>query len=251
MVGCWERRAHNFTFRESWSPIDNGVMYGSGAKIFRGSVSSSELTNIFVRHDSLIYVANPSGQEPAEFSTAEARGTKVTFSNPGHDFPQRVIYGKAGAMLFARIEGKENGRAHAIDYSYNRVSCGEPAAIERTIRGLDSLWARNYETHDTVAARKLMGDDFVMTGGNGKQKTRADEMRDIKASPDIRMHYFRTREVTVKAAAHIADVAGIAEWSFDWKGKTNTTVMRYTAKYRRGGPLGWRIVDLRMLRMPE
>lgn len=41
-----------------------------------------------------------------------------------HDFPQRVIYRKAGRNnLFARIEGKINGRDEGEDFRYTRTRC--------------------------------------------------------------------------------------------------------------------------------
>jgi hypothetical protein len=48
----------------------------------------------------------------------------ITFSNPAHDFPQRIIYRRAGAdSLHARIEGTRNGQPRGVDYAYVRVAC--------------------------------------------------------------------------------------------------------------------------------
>ena len=58
------------------------------------------------------------------------------------------------------------------------------------------------------------------------------------------MHYFRTSNVDVRVHGTSAAVAGLAEWSFTYNGRTNTIRRRYTATYAQGGPLGWRMIAL-------
>lgn len=65
-----------------------------------------------------------SGQTPTDFTAASVSDTIVTFENPQHDFPQRVIYRKRGAdTLWARIEGTANGRTRGVDFPYARARC--------------------------------------------------------------------------------------------------------------------------------
>jgi uncharacterized protein DUF6265 len=48
----------------------------------------------------------------------------VTFENPSHDFPQRIIYRRRGAdSLLARVEGMRGGQLRGSDYPYRRVAC--------------------------------------------------------------------------------------------------------------------------------
>lgn len=48
----------------------------------------------------------------------------VTFENLAHDFPQRVIYRRAGAdSLIARVEGTRAGQPRGFDFPYRRVAC--------------------------------------------------------------------------------------------------------------------------------
>lgn len=47
----------------------------------------------------------------------------VTFENPAHDFPRRIIHRRVGAdSLVARVEGVRSGRAHGVDFAYRRVA---------------------------------------------------------------------------------------------------------------------------------
>ena len=109
---------------------------------------------------------------------------------------------------------------------------------------LDSIWARNYAANDTATAEKLMAPDFFMTSGNGRIKTKAEEMGDVRATPGLRMLYFRTDAVHVHLYGDVAVVSGFASWSFEQNGRTPTTRRKYTAVYTRGGPLSWALREL-------
>jgi ketosteroid isomerase-like protein len=120
------------------------------------------------------------------------------------------------------------------------------APTEASVRAVDSAWARNYATNDTATALRLMSDDFFMVSSNGSVKDKTAEMRDIRATPGLRMNYFRTSNVTVRMHATSAVVDGTVEWSYVQNGQTATSSRFYTAVYSRGGPLGWRLVVLNM-----
>ena len=68
--------------------------------------------------------AEPSGQAPADFEASAVSDSLITFENPAHDFPQRVIYRRRGSdSLIARIEGTRNGRVRGVDFPYARAAC--------------------------------------------------------------------------------------------------------------------------------
>ena len=83
-----------------------------------------EELRIFGRGGRLVYHAEPSGQTPTDFETRSSSDTLVTFENPAHDFPQRVIYRRRGQdSLLARIEGTSGGRTRGVDFAYARARC--------------------------------------------------------------------------------------------------------------------------------
>ncbi len=58
------------------------------------------------------YVARPSGGAPTPFPCAAAGEGTVTFTNPAHDFPQRITYSRRGKRMTAGIglvEGEDRG----------------------------------------------------------------------------------------------------------------------------------------------
>jgi ketosteroid isomerase-like protein len=120
-----------------------------------------------------------------------------------------------------------------------------------SIRGLDSAWARAYAIHDTSLALGLFGDDLVVTGATGRLKTKGEELADIRPTPGLQMHFFRTTGVEAGASGNRAWVHGIAEWQFTFNQRTSDYRLQYAAVYERGGPLGWRMVVLHLRRIPE
>ncbi|MEP7344914.1 MAG: DUF6265 family protein [Gemmatimonadaceae bacterium] len=124
LAGCWEHQAGAITIEEFWMSPRGGVMLGMGRTTKSDAVVEFEHTRIYVRGDSLVYHAQPSGQTATEFVAPAGFSDALTFSNPTHDFPQRVIYRRGGQdSLFARVEGTSKGRSRGIDFAYQRARC--------------------------------------------------------------------------------------------------------------------------------
>ncbi len=121
---------------------------------------------------------------------------------------------------------------------------------EHAIRRLDSLWARMYAQHDTAAALQLYADDLVFTSANGRRKTKAEELADVRPTPGLAMDYFRTTPSEIRVHGDSGVVTGRAEWRFTMNGQPREVRRTYTADYVRGGPLGWRVVAVRMGNVP-
>ena len=124
LAGCWEQRTSALTVEEHWMAPRGGMMLGMGRTTRGDVVIEYERMRIYVRGDSVVYHAQPSGHLETEFVSPGATNDAVRFTNPAHDFPQHVIYRRAGTdSLIARIEGTANGRARGIDFGYRRTPC--------------------------------------------------------------------------------------------------------------------------------
>ena len=124
LTGCWERRTPNTVIEEHWSAPAGGTLLMFGRTLRGDRVLEYEFVRIYAKGDTLVYDAHPSGQPPAEFRALPPFDAAVTFENPTHDFPQRVIYRRAGSdSLLARVEGTRNGQTRGIDFAYGRVRC--------------------------------------------------------------------------------------------------------------------------------
>lgn len=128
LAGCWERRTSTLLIEEQWLAPRAGVLLGVNRTSRGDSLVGYEFVRIYSRGDTLVFAAQPSGQEPAEFVAGAVTAREVVFENPDHDFPQRIQYRAVGAdSLLARIEGSRDGRTRAVDFPYGRVECA-PAA---------------------------------------------------------------------------------------------------------------------------
>ncbi|MDQ3696790.1 MAG: DUF6265 family protein [Gemmatimonadota bacterium] len=74
---------------------------------------------VLTRGIALVYAARPSDQSAAEFISERIGVGDVVFTNPAHDYPQRIIYRRAGSdSLKARIEGTQSGRIRGSEHPY-------------------------------------------------------------------------------------------------------------------------------------
>lgn len=100
-------------------------MLGLNRTIADGKTVAFEFMRIVQEENGDIYfVAVPSGQKETRFKLARSGPRDVTFENPEHDFPHRVIYRlEHDGSLVGRIEGISKGRAKAVDFPLKRIPC--------------------------------------------------------------------------------------------------------------------------------
>lgn len=128
LEGCWQGTVNQREFREHWSPLRGGMLVGVGHTVNQGKTQSYEYLRLEARGDGVYYVATPSGQREAAFKlasiAADDKDTIFIFSNPEHDFPQRIIYRRGSeGWLYATIEGKLKGEDRQVIYPMRRVDC--------------------------------------------------------------------------------------------------------------------------------
>lgn len=123
MQGCWERRSGARLVEEQWLKPRAGTMLGMSRTVRGDTLVEYEFIRIYQRGQQLVYAAQPSGQAPAEFTSTSIADDVISFSNPAHEFPQRIIYRLRGDSLLARIEGVRNGQERGVDFNYVRVAC--------------------------------------------------------------------------------------------------------------------------------
>lgn len=124
LQGCWSAVGGENGSGEQWMAPAGGTMLGMSRTIRRGATVAYEFMRIVEKEGKLAFIAMPSGQSETTFNVIRQDSTTVVFEAKEHDFPQRVIYrlGAAG-KLEARIEGKLNGKATAMDFPLQRTAC--------------------------------------------------------------------------------------------------------------------------------
>jgi len=125
IAGCWRQASGNRVVDEQWMAPRGGMMLGMSRTVRDDTVLVEfEQLRVTDRGGAAVFHAEPSGQPPADFVATVVSDSLVTFSNPQHDFPQRVIYRRRGRdSLIARIEGTRGGAVRGVDFPYTRVTC--------------------------------------------------------------------------------------------------------------------------------
>jgi Domain of unknown function (DUF6265) len=129
LSGCWAAEGGEPGSMEHWLPVAGGTLFGVSRTVRQGKTVAHEFLQI--RPDAqgqLVLIALPSGQQEATFALQAMTEHAVTFANPTHDFPQRVIYRlRSPEQLLGRIEGVRNGKERGVDFPMRRVSCDAAA----------------------------------------------------------------------------------------------------------------------------
>jgi hypothetical protein len=124
LAGCWEQRTPTRVTHEQWMAPLGGMMVGMSRTVARDVAREWEALRIQVRDSVVTYIAQPGGRAPTYFAATAVSESSVTFANPQHDFPQRILYRKAGPdSLIARIEGNQGGQTRGMDIPMRKVPC--------------------------------------------------------------------------------------------------------------------------------
>jgi hypothetical protein len=125
LAGCWEGTlSSGAVYEELWLPPRAGTLLGLARMTRDGRTLSFEFMRIFDDDGTLVFAAQPSGRPPTHFRATHMAPGSVTFENPGHDFPQRVLYRHVPPdQLRARIEGERDGQEGGMDFPLRRVAC--------------------------------------------------------------------------------------------------------------------------------
>lgn len=131
LEGCWARDGGEPGSGEQWTSLAGGTLLGVGRTVKGGKTVDFEfmqLRQLDPPDGRLAFIALPAGQDRTEFPLVRIDATQAVFEQPGHDFPQRVIYTRQGqTRLLARIEGTVDGSTRAVDFPMSRIACGTPA----------------------------------------------------------------------------------------------------------------------------
>ena len=118
LLGCWQSTDGNAM--EVWVRDTDSSFLGFGVTTSEGVIRSYELLRVASDEEgALTYTAHPKGQASATFTTTEMGDKRVTFTNPEHDYPQRITYERNGDDLYARTSALDGGRQQSFD----KVKC--------------------------------------------------------------------------------------------------------------------------------
>lgn len=128
MAGCWEGDlGEGATIRETYTAPRGGLMFGNSQVTAGGATQFYEVSRITADENGVVYRPHPStNQAEVPFPLVRVSATEAVFENPGHDFPQRIVYRvPAAGQLVASIE-KMDGSGKQ-EFPMKAVRCGGAA----------------------------------------------------------------------------------------------------------------------------
>jgi hypothetical protein len=123
LAGHWISDNGKQQVDEFWSAPAPDMLIGMSRTLRDGKTVTFEFLRIAARDDGVFYIAQPRGRPPVEFRLQSYDGQQAVFANPGHaDHLQRIVYRhNPDDSLVARVEGSNDGKRFAEDYSYRRA----------------------------------------------------------------------------------------------------------------------------------
>jgi Domain of unknown function (DUF6265) len=111
LAGTWNGGAGPVSIEERWTPPAAGAMLAVSRTLKGDRMVAFEFLRIVERDGSLVYIAQPGGRPPTEFTLTAISADSATFENPMHDFPKMIRYSKrADGSLEARVsDGGQKG----------------------------------------------------------------------------------------------------------------------------------------------
>jgi len=124
LSGCWASVDGEQGSGEHWTNPAGESMLGVSRTVRDGKTVAFEFMRIAKDGNRILFVASPSGQQTATFVLSSQSSEAVVFTNPKHDFPQKVMYRKKSPdMLIGRIEGTVNGEKRSVEFPMIRARC--------------------------------------------------------------------------------------------------------------------------------
>jgi hypothetical protein len=123
LSGSWTGVVDGARVEEHWSVPAGGSMLGMNRTVVGGRTVFFEYLRIEAHDESIVYLASPRGRyPPTPFTMAGMGERQVSFENPEHDFPQRIVYAREGESLHARIEGTQDGETRTSEWTMLRAT---------------------------------------------------------------------------------------------------------------------------------
>jgi len=113
-IGSWENISKEATFKEIWKTKNDSSFVGESFVIVEKDTVFYEKIDLFESNDSLSYkvsVKDQNKEKPVSFYLTKSDDKELTFENPKHDFPNKIVYTKiTNDSLVAVIYGKKDGK---------------------------------------------------------------------------------------------------------------------------------------------
>lgn len=125
LMGKWEMKTKKGTIGESWKKVSENELQNQSYKITGTDTIKLERVQLVKKAGDIYYISTVKKENDGQsvpFKLTGAVNNEFIFSNPAHDFPQRIVYHLVTAdSLHAWIEGQYQGKYVKQDFYYKRA----------------------------------------------------------------------------------------------------------------------------------
>lgn len=124
LLGDWEKKDSIGLLTESWTIENDSTLVGSSYFIIKKDTVHSETMELIEDTEHLIYTATIIGEnndEAVPFQMTDSKDSVLVFTNPKHDFPQKITYKlRKDKTLLATISGTIKGKQTSKTYVFSK-----------------------------------------------------------------------------------------------------------------------------------
>lgn len=120
LEGTWREVRGSAVIDEVWTNNKGNVIVGVSRTV-DGLSNGFEFMRIENRKEGVIFIAQPEGEKATGFLLTAHDASKLVFSNPAHDFPQRIEYRRTGADTLEATVGMFDGKGKKLTFKYALV----------------------------------------------------------------------------------------------------------------------------------
>lgn len=125
LTGKWQNKTPGGISFENWKMVDDSTLAGESGYIKGTDTMISETIVLEQRNNVVSYIPTVKNQNEGKaipFKLIEAAGDSFVFSNPAHNFPDKITYmKKTTTAMQARISGKMGGKETAETFTLEKV----------------------------------------------------------------------------------------------------------------------------------
>jgi hypothetical protein len=120
LEGQWRQVRGTEVADEIWMNNKGNVIVGMRRRV-DGLWNSLEFLRIENRKEGIVFLAQPDGNKMIAFRLTAHDANKLVFTNPAHDFPQRIEYRRTGPDTLEATVGMLDGKGQKLAFKYTRV----------------------------------------------------------------------------------------------------------------------------------
>ncbi|MEQ1868381.1 MAG: DUF6265 family protein [Micropepsaceae bacterium] len=120
LEGQWREVRGSAVTDEVWTNNKGNVIVGASRTV-DGLSNAFEFMRIENRKEGIVFMAQPDGGKATSFRLTAHDAKTLVFSNPAHDFPQRIEYRRTGLDTLEATAGMIDGKGQKLEFKYTLV----------------------------------------------------------------------------------------------------------------------------------